>query len=337
MNAPPMGFVCPRCRASVTIAANSRTEWYQCSACSGQYPIVLGIPDFRLFADPWIEMADDRAKGLRLFNETRHSTFVQTVEAYWAMTPETPRQLARRFTESVLSAESRSAEWLDRCGAITTTSSNDRWIDIGCGTGDLLVAGASRGLTMVGADIAFRWLVVARKRCEEAGMNPTLVCCNAEHLPFANESFGDAACLSTLEHCKDAIAVLSESRRVLRKGGAIRLRTHNRYTALREPHVGVWGVGLVPRRWANKYVRWRSNREYLHHRPLSQAELKRALRNAGFASVNVRAAQLLGTDRARLGSLEWAATAYEHFRRVPVVGSGLSWIAPFLDAQGVVG
>lgn len=323
-------FVCPSCRAALALE-QTESAYYACSDCGRTYPVVLGIPDFRLAPDPWIGLEADREKGRRLLAHTRDLSFADTVRAYWAMTPETPRARADHFTNTVLAADVRLREWLarvERSGADAGT-----WLDIGCGTGDLLVAGAEQGIAMIGIDVAFRWLVIARKRLDEAGVAAPLVCCNAEHLPFADRSVARVLSVSTLEHCRDARSVLGEARRVLRTGGAVHVRTVNRYTLLREPHVGIWGVGLVPRRWADAFVRWRSRQRYLHHHPLSRRELSRALVAAGFHAVEVQAATLLPSERVRLGRHRWISRVYEAIRRTPAVGAGLSWIAPLVEAK----
>ena len=328
----PPPYVCPACRAALEHRCGA-DEHYDCVACSRRYPVVIGIPDFRLRPDPWIGFEADREKGIALERDTIDADFEATVRAYWARTPETPREHAERFTQFVVTAESRAAEWLSRVSPIA--SSDGPWLDVGCGTGDLVLAGIRRGQPMVGIDIAFRWLVVARRRLQRAGVSAPLVCCNAEHLPFGAESFAGVASLGTIEHCLDAAALLSESARVLDAHGVLYLRTVNRYSMLPEPHVGVWGVGFVPRRWADAYVHWRSGQRYEHHRPLSPRELRRGLQSAGFRRVRVAAAALLADDRARAGALAVVAPTYDLVRRVPVLGAILSWGAPLLEASAV--
>jgi ubiquinone/menaquinone biosynthesis C-methylase UbiE len=206
---------------------------------------------------------------------------------------------------------------------------------VGTGTGDLATVAAEQGIAVTGIDIALRWLVVARRRAELAGASVRFVCCNAEHLPFADGAFTRAVSLGTLEHCRDANQVLAEARRVLTRGGDVRLRTVNRFTMLPEPHVGVWGVGLVPRAMADRYVRWRGGDGYEHHRPLSSREIARGLRRAGFRDARVEAAPMLPSERARLGRIGWAAVAYEATRRIPLARQAWRWSAPLLEASGV--
>jgi ubiquinone/menaquinone biosynthesis C-methylase UbiE/predicted RNA-binding Zn-ribbon protein involved in translation (DUF1610 family) len=324
-----LSFVCPACRTPVARVRDSG-ERYECAACGRGYPVVIGIPDFRLRPDPWIGLDADREKGIALEERTRDADLETTVRAYWSMTPGTPRDQAERFTRYVLAAERRAEQWLARAG---DDASRGWWLDVGCGTADLVVAAAHRGVRAVGIDIAFRWLVVARRRLQLAGLSTPLVCCNAEHLPFETGSFSRVVSLGTLEHCLDAGLVLSESARVLRPGGTLHLRTVNRFTLLPEPHVGVWGVGYVPRRWADAYVRWRSGQRYQHHRLLSPRELRRDLARAGFRRVRLGAAPLLDADREGTGAVAAAAPVYELCRRAPGLGRILSWGAPLLEVS----
>jgi 2-polyprenyl-3-methyl-5-hydroxy-6-metoxy-1,4-benzoquinol methylase len=295
---------------------------------------VLGIPDFRVFPDPWIGLDDDREKARQLEEKSRGASLEAMVHAYWAMTPGTPTHHAARFVQHVMTAHERSREWLDRL-ARASPSPTGGWLDVGTGTGDLACAVAAQGIQAVGVDIAMRWLVVARRRAELSGVAVDLVCCNAEHLPFADATFARVVSVGTLEHCVSANRALGEARRVLVRGGDVRLRTVNRFTMLAEPHVGFWGVGLVPRRMADRYVRWRGGEGYAHHRPLSSGELRRGLTRGGFTSVRVEAASLLATERSRLRGLRWAANAYERARRVPGARDALRWTAPLLEASGV--
>jgi ubiquinone/menaquinone biosynthesis C-methylase UbiE len=326
-----LGYACPRCRAAVASDASE----YVCSGCGARFPIVLGIPDFRVFPDPWIGLAEDRDKARALAERARGASLEAMVRTYWAMTPATPPAQANRFVEHVMQAEARSSEWIDRLPSLPAASAG-AWLDIGTGTGDLAVAAARRGETVVGVDIAMRWLVVARRRAELAGTSVDFVCCNAEHLPFADASFARATAVGTIEHLHDASLMLRDTRRVVRRGGDLHVRTVNRYTVLQEPHVGVWGVGFVPRRFADRYVQWRSGQRYEHHRPLSARELRRGLRSAGFDGVRVDAAAMMRTERARFADRGWAVSAYDRARAMPLARRALRLVTPLLEASGVV-
>lgn len=322
--ATTLRLVCPRCRADVTEAPDG----HHCSGCYATYPTVAGIPDFRITADPWISIEDDRDKARRLHEETAGLDFLDTVRAYWAMTPGTPRARADTFLGHVARAEQRSREWL---AVRADAAGGAAWLDIGCGTADLAAA-APAGAAVTGVDIALRWLVAALKR---PGLRASdrLICADAAHLPFPDASFDRVYGLGLLEHCPDQRPVLREAARVLEPRGRAFFRTTNRFTLLREPHVGVWGVGWVPRRWADAYVRRTSGQRYLHHRPLSARELRRGLTDAGFSSAAVRAALPLPSETARLGGAgRLAAGAYGRLARHTATGRGLALIAPILEA-----
>ena len=325
-----LGYVCPRCRSVLAEAAAS----YACRRCGSTFPVVMGIPDLRVAPDPWIDFEEDRDKAQRLAADTRGASLEAMVRAYWAMTPATGAAQAERFIAHVLSAAARSVEWLEALGSASGNSAGP-WLDVGTGTGDLATAAAQRGVTMTAIDVAMRWLVVARRRAELAGADVRFVCCNAEALPFPDATFTRVVSLGTLEHCTDAAQALAEARRVLSRGGDVRLRTVNRYSILPEPHVGVWGVGYVPRRFADRYVRWRTGQRYEHHRPLSPREVTRGLSRAGFRAVRVEAAPLLTPERVRLGRAAWVERLYNAGRAMPVTRSGVRWTAPLLEASGV--
>lgn len=318
-------LACPRCRGD--LGGEGALE---CVGCGAAYPVVAGIPDLRVAPDPWIGLEDDRAKALRVAERVRDLPFEDAVRVYWEMTPSTPGALAARFIDHVVHADRRSAEWLD---GLAPVADDGPWLDVGCGTGDLLVPLQRRGVPAVGADIALRWLVVARRRPELA--DAPLVCCCAEALPFRPGAFGRVSALGLLEHCADETAVLTDAARVLRGGGRLHVRTVNRFAPTREPHVGVRGVGWLPRRWADRYVRFRSGQRYLHHRPISSAELRRGLRRAGFVGRDVVAARPLDSELRRLGPLgRRLAGVYSAVRATPALRRPLSWIAPLLEAEG---
>ncbi len=325
-----ISFVCPVCRGPVAREADA----YVCAACPRHYPIVLGIPDFRLTPDPWISIEDDRAKGLALDARTRGLGFEATVEAYWAMTPTTTRERARRFTEHVLAGEARSREWLTALG-LDTAGDALPWIDLGCGTADLAAVIAPTR-PVIAIDIAFRWLVVAQRRVRERGASHvTLACADAAALPLPDRAAGRVVSMGLLEHVPDHARVIRESVRSLETGGHLHLRTTNRYSLLPEPHVNVWGVGFVPVRFADRYVTWRNGERYQHLHPTSAGPLRRTMRAAGLSEVSVGPAAALPSDARRLGSGEALVAAYNRAGRLPGVGRAMAWVTPLLEAHGV--
>lgn len=321
-------FSCAVCNGSLDETGSAST----CPGCGTCYPTVAGIRDFRVTADPWISIADDREKALRLARETTELGFEDTVRAYWNMTPSTPKQRADNFVAHVINAETRSREWLASI-ADDIGMRGGLWLDLGCGTGDLMAA-APPGVEMLGVDIALRWLVAASKRPGVAGTD-RLICADAAHLPLESGSVDVVLSLGLLEHCENAARVVGEAARVLRPGGKLVLRTSNRFTLMSEPHVGVWGVGWLPRGWADSYVRRVSGQRYLHHRPLSSRQLRTLLQQGGFGHVCVRAPELLPAEATRLGNnARRIAPVYRTIRKGTWGMRALTPVAPLLEAVG---
>ncbi len=124
----------------------------------------------------------------------------------------------------------------------------DRVLDVGCGTGFLLLPAARTARQVVGVDVTPAMLEAARRRLEEAGVtNVTLREANAEALPFAEDRFDAVLSRLTLHHCADPVRVLQEMHRVCRPGGRLALcdiitsddpdqaDLHNRLERLRDP------------------------------------------------------------------------------------------------------
>lgn len=316
---------CPRCRAAVERLG----EAYQCTACPARYPIVLGIPDFRLYEDPLIPLADDYRKGEKLLRETEQRSFAEMVAYYWTLPtyPPTPAELSARFIEHVLGDAERIEGYAEHLGAGRT------FLDVGCGAG-MLVQWANRRFPIaVGADVGFRWLVIARHGLTERGFAPNVVCCCADALPFADGVFDTVTSVALLEHVPDAAAALAHFGRVTAPRGRVFTWTSNRFSLAPEPHVRVWGVGFLPRRLMPAYVRWRTGLAYDKKHLLSRGELRRAFRRAGLRRVRFVPPRVTGVDLAPMRGAERAgARLWETARRIPLVQRlGLRWF-PVLQA-----
>ena len=244
-------LVCPQCQGPL----GSAPDAYHCDPCGRRYPILCGIPDFRLEPDRYLSLEDDRAKGARLHEGSDRCSFAEMLDRYWSMTPEVAPELARKFRAHQL-AEERIAEaaWAGpggpaRPGGAAPLIVPGPLLDVGCSTAGLVAAAAKRGMAVTGVDAAFRWLVVGQVRLREAGVHATLVCANAEHLPFPGDTFATVTAHDLVEHVVDPAPVFGECRRVARPGATCCFSTNNRYSLLPEPHVGVWAVGWLPSSW----------------------------------------------------------------------------------------
>lgn len=338
---------CPLCKGPL----ETDPERYRCPACEREYPIVLGIPDFRVFPDPYIDYADDHAKARRLLAGADGLSFAGLSERYWAMTPDVPPALARRFVRRTLGAVERGRVSLDlvrrvAAGLGAGPRADGAFLELGCGTGGFLVAAAERYDQVIGIDIAFRWLVIARKRVAEAVEHGLLareqadririVCCCAEYLPFPDHSFDLVVGSDVVEHTAHQELLLAQSRRALRPGGLLFLATSNRLSFTPEPHVRVWGVGFLPRRWMRDYVRLVRGLPYEHIRQLSVFELARLLRRAGFARWRIVLPRLSPPELRGYSKTErWGVSVYHRLGVLPIARALLLVFGPFFNVVAV--
>ncbi len=320
-------LVCPRCHGSLDRSPDALS----CGPCDQRYPIVLGIPDLRLHEDPLIPLEDDYRKGevLQAAAETR--SFAELVAYYWTLPtyPPTPPDLASRFIGHVQGDAERIAAYEHHLGG------GEMMLDVGCGAGVLVQVAHRHYRQVIGCDVGFRWLVVARKGLLEAGRPAHLVCACADHLPFPDGRFDLVTSVALLEHVPVPSTTLDQMRRVLRPRGKIFLWTTNRFSLAPEPHVGLWGVGFLPRRWQARYVRWKRGLAYDHKRLVGRGELSRLLRRSGFRSMRYHVPAITRVDLLHRSRGErMAGTVANIARRVPGLRMLLTWVAPALQVVG---
>jgi SAM-dependent methyltransferase len=120
-----------------------------------------------------------------------------------------------------------------------------RLIDLGCGTGRLLISFARRGDCVVGVDLSEEMLRVAGEKAAASGVTVHLLKMNLVELDaLADQSFDNAACLfSTLGMVSGAAErrrVMGHAFRLLRPGGKFVLHVHNRWFNWWDPQGRHW-------------------------------------------------------------------------------------------------
>jgi SAM-dependent methyltransferase len=124
-------------------------------------------------------------------------------------------------------------------------------LDLGCGTGRLLVAFARNGFQMVGVDLSGEMLRVAGEKARAAGVVVHRVQANIVELDGLRDGIFDyAACLfSTLgmvSGARERRQVVGHVYRLLRPGGRFVLHVHNRWFSLWDPQGRRWlGAHLI--------------------------------------------------------------------------------------------
>jgi SAM-dependent methyltransferase len=325
-------FCCPQCRGSL----NFDSDHYRCGTCKRDYPVIFDIPDFRLVPDPYISFADEYEKSRVLADKASTASFESLVRFYWEITPDVPRAAVERYIRYALRGQDRGNAYLEQLD----TSIQGRWsgelaLEIGCGTGGFLSAAQHRFNTVVGIDIALRWLVVAKKRLTYGGNPGVLICCSAENLPFPDGTFDSVVGFHVLEHTKNQQSVLSETARTLKHNGLCFFLIPNRFSLGPEPCVRVWGVGFVPRVLAETYVRLIKGIPYKHIRLLSFFELRRLAARSGLRQWKIFPPQIPECELKLLpGPLKRLVAVYHGLLKLPFCSFVLRVVAPFLQLVG---
>jgi SAM-dependent methyltransferase len=98
--------------------------------------------------------------------------------------------------------------------ALALLSPGDRLLDLGCGTGVLGEAAATRFREVHGVDISPDAVRLARQR----GVQARVLEAGSEPLPYPDAAFDAVTALSMLQYVVDVDSLLRECRRVLRPG-----------------------------------------------------------------------------------------------------------------------
>ncbi len=317
--------VCPACRGNL----DRLVDALACRACARTFPDVAGLPDLRLGSDRYLALSAERAKAERLHAVEREpgANVSDVARAYYAMTDDVVDRRRERFLRHIAGAEARGEALAERLPVVGTI------LEVGCGTGGLLVAAARAGRTVVGVDIASRWLVVARRRLADRGFNVPMIAAEAERLPWPDATFDAVAADSVLEHLDDPSRALREWRRVLRPGGTLVVWSPNRFTLTIDPHLGLWGVGWLPRPWVAGYLRRRRRTEW-PPRTLSTREAKRIARNAGLHQVTVEPPGIPeGWAKTRPAAERLPIRVYSVSRTIPGVRAALCAVGPLWELR----
>ena len=178
-----------------------------------------------------------------------------------------------------------------------------RLLDLGCGTGRLLLHAARRGFWCLGVDLSAEMLAVAAEKARAAGAPVHLLRASIAELDaLANGSFDHAACLfGTLGMVVGAGVrrqVLAHVRRVLRPGGLFVLHVHNRWFG---SGVGSFVLGLAQAglTGVDRVMPVHQGIAGLVLHLFTRREVVRLLHEAGFRIVEVRPISLRADGRLR--------------------------------------
>ncbi len=319
-------FICPCCRSPV----EERADGYACASCDRFFPILFGIPDFRLRGDQYLSLEEERAKAARLHTYAQQHDFAALVSFYYSITEDVPAGLTPKFSGYVMNAPGRSMPAL----GMLAPDGGRALLDLGCGSGGALVAAAGRFEERTGVDIALRWLVIAQKRLEEAGVKATLVCADAEALPFPERTFSHLLASDLLENMRSPAAAIDAAARILEDGGRVYVSSSNCRWIGPHPATGVWAAGLLPAGPRSAILQRKHGFDLLRGVSfVSPGSVRRMARSAGLRQLNARPLDL---DADRLGGrsilFRSLARAYELLAKLPVTRTVLTVAGPVFQS-----
>lgn len=319
---------CPVCRNALAPHA-ARLE---CRSCETAYGVLGDIPDLRAPIGVGSPFSADLDLAAELHAQ-RNWSLEALVRAVYARRPGWSAERVDLRTSQVLQAPSRllrdTPAWLT-----PTLEPAARVLDLGCGAGMLLAALHRQGFPGVGIDVSMTWLVVARRLIQEWGGDPVLAAAFGEALPMADAHMDAVVSLDVIEHVNSPERYLAEICRVLRPGGRAVLTTPNRFSLTAEPHVQVWGVGWLPRRWQAPFVRWRSGKAYDDTCLMGSASLVRRLRQNTDFRFRLVTPAVSQEEIARFAAPKaWLARIYNRIRELPLLRPILLLVGPFFRVE----
>lgn len=120
---------------------------------------------------------------------------------------------------TVLLSFGRDRHWKRRLATLADARAGAAALDLACGTGDIAFELSSRGVRVIGLDVTFRMLQLARGKRPPRQGAVTFVGGDMMALPFADGSFDLVTAGYGIRNAPAIAPALAEVRRVLRPGG----------------------------------------------------------------------------------------------------------------------
>ncbi len=250
-----------------------------CTKCGEKYPKVLGIPDLRKDRVP--DSTFDIRVAEKLIAAFPTGSFSDLLEIWMTEFEfsDTIREVSRWYYRTQHERGNTMIEMFSqRAMRFYRRPDNGVALDFGCGVGAAFSYLSDNFKTVIAIDLSLVSLILAKKYIEEKGFqNIQLFRAQGEFLPFQDQSFDFITALNVLDHIFYIDEIAAEIFRVLDNGGLFTGDSRNRYDIfLPEPHTHLRGVGFLPRSFAKKYAKWRTNNDYEDVCLLSFWQLKRA-------------------------------------------------------------
>lgn len=297
-----------RCPNTGEILLNDGKGYLQNVSGTYRYPVIFGIPDFRLFDPPYMTREEELACAVKIDKAAQQMTYTDLLAHFEHVIFPHSRKTSdiEKSLEHRRALLRRSPGRLDYLINITKGAARPHGLtlDLGCGSGEATAALHERGAaTVIGLDISLVELMLARKLLAEVGQPAYLVAGCAEALPFKDELFDFIYSPDVIEHVSNQTTYFKEARRALAPTGQFLLNSPNRYSVVcPEPHVGIWFLGFAPRRLMDGLCRLAGKGGYIGKRLVSLSEL-RAMLSGTFQSFRIFSRKANPHSRSLAGRL----------------------------------
>lgn len=167
--------------------------------------------------------------------------------------------------------------------------SNDKVLEIGIGDGSDFQRWIECGADVTGIDFSSEAIKLARKRTETFGLNDkdfNIMQSDAERLPFKSDTFDVVYSWGVLHHTSDTRKALTESFRILKKGGTLKMMVYGLPSwvgLMLQIRYGIMRGRLL---YTQKEALW-NNLESMGTEGFTDEKLENMVENAGFKNCNI--------------------------------------------------
>jgi len=196
---------CPKCKENLEITEKKLS----CISCKKSFPIMQEIPVFSK------DVSQSQLVSQQKIFNSEYSQIANYTLHNWQ------QSFLNRLWESFQFKKTINKE-----------NKKEIYIDIGAGgSAYTVIETAKKGITSVGCDLSFTGMLKAKNFAKEQGVAQRclFVVCDAENLPFKNNSFEYLSCIMLLEHLSNDKQAIAEISRVAKEKAKIFISVPNTY------------------------------------------------------------------------------------------------------------
>ncbi|MCK4223701.1 MAG: methyltransferase domain-containing protein [candidate division Zixibacteria bacterium] len=213
-------LACPACQTSpLEIQVRSRraeeiTEAdLTCSRCGRSYPVKDGIPVMLTNLDEQPSSQVDNQKGGKDIDQKPNKMHKEVREANIAYYDAVAEVYEDEVEQAIHQSDSNQKRVDEIIKGLSEKTQKGLFLDLGCGTGNVLKLGNKHFKRAIGVDISFNMLKGARQNNLEVIQADTL------SLPFKSSLFNTVSIFSVLHHLYDYLQIFKQINRVLKSDG----------------------------------------------------------------------------------------------------------------------